>query len=142
MNTSQNTWSLALLLLSLCLAACTPVTEPDTASISGGVYFECSDDDQVENGNTGIADMNIRLYFGACGENLVQTHVTNEKGEFLFSGLAPGEYCVFPDFELRTCGYGGNFPTSPISRNVTLESGMKADLSWFGFRSLSGDTES
>lgn len=84
--------------------------------------------------------MSIRLYFGACGENLLQTHYTDEQGEFLFSGLAPGEYCVFPDFELKSCGYGGNFPTTPISRHVTLESGMEANLVWFGFGNLSGKT--
>ena len=85
--------------------------------------------------------MSIRLYFGACGENLLQTHKTNEKGEFMFSELAPGEYCIYPDFEFKTCGYGGNFPTTAITRHVTLESGTKADLVWFGFGNLSGDAE-
>ncbi len=139
MNTSQKIWIPVLFFLSLCLAACTPVAEPQTASISGGIYFDCDKDGACGNDETGIADMPVRLYFGACGENMLQTHKTDQKGEFLFSGLAPGEYCVFPDFELKTCGYGGNAPTTSISRHVTLESGMKADLVWFGFGILAGD---
>ena len=69
---------------------------------------------------------------------MIQTHKTNEEGEFLFAGLAAGEYCVITDFELRTCGYDGNHPTTSISRRVTLESGMHAEVEWFGFGDLSG----
>ncbi len=141
MNSSQRTWARVLFILPLCLAACTPVAEPHTASISGGIYFDCDKNGVCEDNETGIADMCVRLYFGACGENMVQIHQTDEKGEFKFSGLTPGKYCVSPDFELKTCGFGGNFPTTSISRHVTLEGGMKADLVWFGFGNLSGGTE-
>lgn len=141
MNSSQKTWILLLFILPICLAACTPVAEPPTATISGGVYFDCDKNAQCDADECGIADMPIRLYYGACGENMLQTHATNEKGEFVFSGLAPGDYCVFPDFELKTCGYGGNAPTTAVSRPVTLEAGMKVDLVWFGFGNLSGDSK-
>jgi hypothetical protein len=141
MNTSQRTWIFVLLVLPLWLAGCTPVEEPNTASISGGVYFDCDKDGECAKHEVGIADMCVRLYFGGCGENLLQTHKTDENGEFLFSELAAGEYCVFPDFEFKTCGFDGNFPTTPISRHVTLESGMRADLVWFGFGTLSGKEE-
>ena len=142
MNSSQKSWIHVLVVLPLCLAACTPVTESNTASISGGVYFDCDKNGECDSSETGIADMPIRLYFGACGENILQTHLTNKEGEFEFSELAPGDYCVFPDFELKTCGFGGNFPTPLIARHVTLEAGMKASLVWFGFGDLSGDTDS
>ena len=85
--------------------------------------------------------MRIRLYAGACGESMLQTHYTDENGEFVFSELVPGEYCVIPDFEFKTCGWDGNLPTTAISRNVTLESGMKASLVWFGFGNLSNNPE-
>lgn len=139
MNSAQKTCIKVLFTLPLYLAACTPVAETTTASITGGIYFDCDKDGRCSNAETGIADMTVRLYFGACGENMVQSHETDENGEFTFSGLAPGEYCVYPDFELKNCGYSGNFPTTAISRHVTLESGMKADLTWFGFGTLSAD---
>lgn len=134
-------WIPVLFVLSLFLTACTPVEEPHTASISGGIFFDCDRDGECAEDETGIAGMCIRLYQGACGENMIQNRDTNEKGEFLFSGLAPGDYCVITDFELRTCGYDGNAPTTSISRKVTLTSGMHAELEWFGFGSLAGDTE-
>jgi hypothetical protein len=142
MNSSQKILIQILFILSLSFAACTPVAEPQPGSISGGIYFDCDKSGELEDAETGISDMVVRLYHGGCGENLVQTHNTDEKGEFLFSGLEPGEYCVFPDFELKTCGYAGNAPTTPVSRHVTLESGMRVDLVWFGFGDLSGNPES
>lgn len=129
-----------LCILSLFLVACTPVEAPKTASISGRVYFDLDNSSSCDK-EPGIADMPVRLYFGGCGENMLETHYTDEMGEFLFSDLAPGDYCIIPDFEDKTCGYAGNFPTTAISRHVTLESGMKADLVWFGFGELSGNPE-
>jgi len=142
MKSSPGTWIMSMFVIPLYLVACAPAVEPHTASISGGVYFDCNKSGKCEDDESGIAGMCIRLYLGACGENMLQTHKTNEKGEFMFSELAPGEYCVFPDFEMKSCGYAGNFPTTPISRHVTLEAGTKAELVWFGFGTLSGDTGS
>ena len=139
MNFSQKAWIQVLFIPLLWLAACTPVEDTHTASISGGVYCDCNQDGKCAESETGIPNMKVRLYFGACGENMLETHLTDKEGQFMFSGLAAGKYCVFPDFKLKTCGYGGNSPTTPVSRHVTLESGMKAELVWFGFGDLSGD---
>jgi hypothetical protein len=140
MNFLLKLWVPLLLALSVSLVACNPATEANTAAISGGVFFDCNKDGECEEDETGIADMCVRLYYGACGENLMQTHSTNEKGEFQFAGLAAGEYCVLTDFELRTCGFAGNHPTTSISRQVTLESGMNAEIEWFGFDDLAGES--
>jgi hypothetical protein len=141
MKPSQIPSVLLPLALSLVFASCTPVAEPHDASISGGVYFDCDMNGACDKEECGIENMPVRLYSGACGENLLQTHLTSELGKFQFSELEPGEYCVFPDFEMIMCGYAGNFPTTEISRQVTLESGTKADLVWFGFGKLSGEQE-
>ena len=127
----------ALCILPLLLVACSPAEAPKPASISGRVYFDANNSSSCEK-EPGIAEMPVRLYQGACGENMLETHYTDENGEFLFSNLAPGEYCVIPDFEDKTCGYAGNFPTTAISRHVTLESGSQAELVWFGFGILAG----
>jgi len=141
MNFSHRVFLRLFFILMLGLAACTPVEEPNTASISGRVFLDSDNSGECENSESGIAGMTVRLYAGVCGENLLQTHYTNDSGEFIFSELAPGEYCVFPDFEYRSCGFAGNYPTKGISRRVTLESGTKADLVWFGFGNLSGDKQ-
>jgi len=159
-----------LFILLLGFAACTPVEDSNTASISGRVFFDCNKDGECEddeNGiadmcvrlsgrvffdcnkdgeceddENGIADMCVRLYFGSCSaENLLQNHTTNENGDFQFTGLAAGEYCVMTDPELLTCGFAGNNPTTSLSRHVKLEDGMHADLEWFGFGNLSGDSD-
>jgi len=137
MNPSNRVCIVALSILPLLFTACTPVETPRTASISGRVYFDIDNSSSCEK-EPGIAEMPVRLYQGACGENMLETRHTDENGEFLFSDLAPGEYCVIPDFEDKTCGYAGNFPTTAISRHVTLESGTKAELVWFGFGILAG----
>jgi len=136
MKSSQISAALLWIAVSLATASCTPIAEPHNASISGGVYFDCDKNGACDEEECGIENMPVRLYFGACGENLLQTHLTNELGKFQFSELEPGEYCVFPDFEMIMCGYAGNFPTTKISRHVTLENGTKADLVWFGFGKL------
>ncbi len=141
MITSKIAWLQVLFIPLLYLSACTPAADPHTASITGGIYFDCDKDGECADDETGIADMCVRLYSGACGEDLMQTHSTNDKGEFTFTELAAGDYCVLSDFELKTCGFGGNFPTTSISRSVTLEVGMKADLEWFGFGDISGQPE-
>lgn len=141
MKSLQKTLIHLLFILPLFLAACTPVEEPKTASISGGIFFDCDKDGECAEDETGLAGMCVRLYYGGCGENMLQMHTTNETGEFLFEELAAGEYCVIADFDLLTCGYGGNHPTTSISRHVTLEAGMKAELEWFGFGNLSGEPE-
>ena len=141
MKSLQKNWIQVLFVLSLFMAACTPVEEARTASISGGIFFDCDKDGECADDETGIEGMCVRLYHGACGENMIQNRTTNEEGEFLFSGLGAGEYCVISDFELRTCGYDGNAPTTSISRHVTLETGMQAEIEWFGFGNLSGDDD-
>jgi len=142
MNSLRKAGIWVLCILPLCLAACNPVEESKTASISGRIYFDVDNSGGCSNDETGIADMPVRLYYGACGENMLETHYTDENGEFRFSDLGAGEYCVIPDFEFKTCGYAGNSPTTAISRHVTLESGMKVDLLWFGFGNISGNQES
>jgi hypothetical protein len=141
MNTTKKIWAFLIFIMLLCLAACTPVEEPNTASISGGVFFDCNKDGECEEDEKGIGGMCVRLYSGGCGGDMIQNHTSNEEGEFTFTNLAQGKYCVIADFDLLTCGFAGNHPTTSFSRHVTLESGMNAELEWFGFGNLSGDEE-
>ena len=141
MNTLKRACIQVLIILPLWITACTPAEEPQTASISGGIFFDCDKDGECADDEAGIADMCVRLYYGGCGGDMIQNHNTNEEGEFQFTGLVPGDYCVVTDLDLLTCGFGGNHPTTSISRKVTLESGMNAELEWFGFTNLSGETE-
>ena len=138
MNWLSRACTMAFIILTFVLAACNSATESNTASISGGVFFDCDQNGECAEDETGLADMCVRLYAGTCGDDMIQTHKTDAEGKFQFTGLAAGEYCVLTDFELRTCGYAGNHPTTSISRHVTLEDGMHAEVEWFGFGNLSG----
>jgi len=82
MNSLQRTWIQVLFILPLCLTACTPVAESHTASISGGVYFDCDKNGECDSKEAGITGMPVRLYFGSCGENILQTDLTDKEGEF------------------------------------------------------------
>lgn len=138
MNTLVKTGIYLMFILILGLAACTPVEDSNSASISGRVFFDCDKDGDCADDEDGIAGMCVRLYFGECGENMLQNHTSDENGNFLFSELAAGTYCIMADPELLTCGFGGNHPTTSISRHVTVEDGMHAEVEWFGFGNLSG----
>lgn len=142
MRTLARTAIYLMFILLLGFAACTPVEDLNSASISGRVFFDCDKDGECADDETGIAGMCVRLYSGSCSkENLLQNHTTDKNGEYQFTGLAAGEYCIMTDPELLTCGFAGNHPTTSISRHVTLEDGMHAELEWFGFGNLSGSGE-
>lgn len=61
MNSFRRTWIHVLFILPLCLAACTPVADSQTASISGGVYFDCDKNGECDNKEAGIAGMQASL---------------------------------------------------------------------------------
>jgi hypothetical protein len=129
-----------LCLLMASLAGCRAESPEQPATLTGGVFFDCNRDGACGEGDCGIENITVRLYQGGCNGTMVQTAKTDDAGSFQFSGLEPGDYCVFMDAELDTCGYGGNFPTNAISRKVSLSSGEVLALEQFGLTKLGGET--
>jgi hypothetical protein len=111
----------------------------ETASISGGVFFDCNRDGDCNEQDCGVENVNIRLYHNACGDELYQTARTLSDGSFAFTELEPGQYCVFLDARLETCGFEANFPTNAISRETMLAPGDTVILQWFGLTRLGDD---
>ena len=66
MKTVQIPSVLLSIALSLAISACAPVAEPNNASISGGVYFDCDRNGACDKEECGIANMPVRLYSGIC----------------------------------------------------------------------------
>ncbi len=114
------------------LAACNQQNQTP-GKITGGVFCDCNKDGECDQNEEGINNVTVRLYMGACGEQLYETTTTDAQGQFAFTGLEPGDYCVFPDLDPVCGGYAGNFPTSSINRNVTVDPGETTDLLWFGY---------
>jgi hypothetical protein len=125
-----------LILTAATMVGCQAEAPPATASITGGVFFDCNRDGTCNQADCGIKNVDIRLYRDACGGDLLQTAKTHEDGSFAFPDLAPGAYCVFLDAKLETCGYEANFPTNAISRKTVLKPGDKVVLHWFGLTRL------
>jgi hypothetical protein len=120
--------------------ACHSQPPVETASISGGVFFDCNRDGSCNELDCGVENVDIRLYRNACGDDLYQTVRTSADGSFAFPELAPGDYCVFLDARLETCGFEANFPTNAISRKTTLAPGDTVVLQWFGLTRLGDGT--
>lgn len=115
------------------LVACNQGQDQTPGKITGGVFCDCNKDGECDQNEEGMANIAVRLYVGACGEQLYETTKTDAKGQFAFTDLEPGDYCVFPDVEPVCGGYAGNYPTSSINRNVTVDAGETTDLLWFGY---------
>ncbi len=70
--------------------------EAQPTSISGYVYQDLDDDGNRENGETGIAGVEIRLesISTITGQSIVRTTTTAADGSYSFTNLAPGRYRV------------------------------------------------
>ena len=121
--------TLALLCLcALILMACA-APDPQSASIKGSVYFDENSNEDCDC-ECGIPDVNIKLFKGACGGELLEIIHTDDEGNFLFSALAAGAYCVFSDLDPQCNGF---MPTTSISYSVDLLAGEAVELEGFGY---------
>lgn len=100
--------------------------------ITGRVYLDEDADSQCDECGCDffLEGIIIQLYEGNCGGVIQQTTQTDPEGTFIFTGLIPGEYCVYPKVKTICEGYK---PTTPIQQNVRVISGESAEIPWFGF---------
>ena len=119
-------------ILALSTAACGQSQPAEPGMITGRVYLDEDADAECD-----ICDCDfylegiiIQIYEGNCGGVVHQTVITDEEGIFLFSDMAPGDYCVSPKVKTICEGYK---PTTPIQQKVNLPSGETFEVPWFGF---------
>jgi hypothetical protein len=75
-------------------ATATPTIVP--GRISGKVFHDGNGDLVYQSGEIGIEGARVRLRSGTCGSpgGTIADTETNSSGNYSFSGLAPGDYCV------------------------------------------------
>lgn len=74
--------------------------ELKNASLSGSVYYDKDNDGLHDNGETGLANVTLKLV-NASGQ-VVATTTTNSSGNYTFSNVAPGTYTIL---ETQPSGY-------------------------------------
>lgn len=133
MSFTQLALVLVLISTTLALVGCSSnIQDVLPGEISGRVYLD--DDADAECDDCGcdfyLEDVVIQLYKENCGGLVQQTTTTDLDGIFKFSGLTPGEYCLYPKVKTICEGYK---PTTPIQQKVLVVSGEMVEAPWFGF---------
>jgi uncharacterized protein (DUF2141 family) len=98
--------------------ATVPIVTLIPGSISGMVWHDLNQNKKKDAGEFGMPGLSISLGQGACLTYGFLTDITGGGGEFYFSGIAPGVYCVrvIPDVPTRIA-------TTTNPWTVTLGSG-------------------
>ena len=98
----------------------------DTATIGDFVWEDCNgngiQDDAAIDGcelGGGIPDVPVELREGDCAGNVVDSTSTDSNGLYLFTDLAPGEYCVlFPSNPAEALDCGDDSTASYTTKNA------------------------
>jgi hypothetical protein len=109
-----------------------------TGAIGDRVWLDEDSDGVQDAGEAGIANVTVRLY-ASDGTTLVATTVTDSNGNYLFTGVAPGNYIVRVDPASMPAGLAAN-PTydedgtsTPHQSTVTMVGGETYLTADFGY---------
>ncbi len=111
----------------------TPTYTPALGQISGGVWNDKNNNKAINPGEPGMAGVTVRLGAGACGSSGLASQTTNSSGEFAFSNLPAGTYCVTVINPDPSCG--GWVSSTTTQRTINLGPGEYKLIAWFGFAS-------
>jgi len=106
-----------------------------TASIGDRVFYDLNGDGLPDDdGEPGINGVRVNLFSGACGTGgaLKKTMLTAGDGDYDFTRLAAGVYCVDVDNSTVPSGYGLTTANEPAT--VTVNDGQDYNLADFGYR--------
>jgi hypothetical protein len=106
-----------------------PPTPVPPGSISGGVFEDDNGNGSRDGGEPGFAGVTVRLGSGSCPSTGLQTTTTNSSGQYSFSNLEPGTYCVSVNRD-EACAW---IHTTAESHTVTVSPGANTSVSWFGY---------
>jgi hypothetical protein len=113
----------------MCKLPPTPTPTPEPGSISGGVWEDLSNDGTKDPGEPGFGGATVRLGSGACPSTGLQSTTTNSSGNYSFSGVPAGTYCVSVD-EDEACKW---IHTTAERHTVTVNSGANTVVPWIGY---------
>ncbi len=115
----------------LCPLPATPTPTPEPGSIAGGVFNDMNLNGARNGGEPGMSGVTVKLGAGACGSTGMSNTQTNSGGEFIFTNLPQGTYCVSVVNPNPSCG--GWLPTTVTQRTVVLGPGELKLIAWFGY---------
>jgi hypothetical protein len=112
------------------LAACTSEEPIEPGTITGSVYLDCNQNEECDCDDIGFANVDIQIFHDQCGGVPLQTINTDDDGNFEFTGLEPGTYCVMSNLK-PNCDVP--YPFTSITQVVELSSGQLLELEKFGY---------
>ena len=108
----------------------TPIPpDPMNASISGKAFKDANNDGVFNGSDVGYGSVTIRLGSGSCNSTNLGSQITSGSGNFSFTGLAAGTYCVSVD--LSSLGTY-NIANTPTKYTVVVGAGGSVNK-MFGF---------
>jgi uncharacterized repeat protein (TIGR01451 family) len=117
--------------------------DPALSSIGDRVWLDENGDGVQDAGEAGIANVTVQLFDDA--NNLIATTVTDSNGNYIFTGLLPGDYVVTVDTTSLAAGLAAN-PTydydgiaTPHTTAMTLAAGQEFGEADFGYNWVSPD---
>ncbi len=117
-------------------------TWPTSATSSLGtigdlVWDDVNSDGIKDAGESGLSGVDVRLRSGTCdGGAILQTQTTNGTGNYIFTALAAGAYCV--DIDEATLPAGASLTTATEPLDVTLTTGLQYATADFGYNVPAG----
>ena len=112
----------------------TATTAPTAATITGTVFNDANGDGAQDNGEAGLAGVQVYLDLGNVGYFVTgdPTTMTNATGGYTLPGLAAGNYIVR---QVSPSGYAQTTPTGGLGRHVTVSAGQTLGGQNFGDKS-------
>jgi CSLREA domain-containing protein len=104
------------------------------ATVSGTVFNDANGDGAQDNGEAGLAAVQVYLDLGNVGHFVTgdPTTMTSANGGYTLPGLAPGNYIVR---QLSPSGYAQTTPIGGLGRHVTVSTGQTLGGQNFGDKS-------
>jgi hypothetical protein len=113
----------------MCKLPPTPTPTPVPGSISGGVWHDNNNNASRDGGEPGFSGATVRLGSGACPSTGLKTTTTNSSGNYSFSDLPPGTYCVSVNEDVAC----DKEHSTPESYTITVNPGANTTVPWIGY---------
>ena len=92
---------------------------PNSSVVNGNIFNDANDDGYNNDNDGGVSDIGVSLYDN--NQNLIDSTITDDNGNYSFSGVAPGEYRVVITYDTN------DWAVSPSTSDNAFSSGSLGD---------------